>query len=122
MKKNKCLRCGKESPKVLCKDCEKLEKCKLCGIVCRPEGKYKVYSYTPEERVEEINSFCTELHDGFCTGCRDWEQMIKNKCFICHVDFTNTYKNYKENGNCCASCNDKANLCLALKNVATVIE
>jgi hypothetical protein len=109
-----CLRCGIYVGGLICEDCKKYEKCKLCGIVCRPQSTYEVYSYATSyckspvsrEYCNEVKPFCAKLEDGLCEDCVCWEDYIKNKCYHCDETFYNTMSHYSRHGNFCSICID----------------
>ncbi len=109
-----CLRCGKYVDKLKCEDCEPLERCKMCHVVCRP-GEYRVYTYgktrgNPLEATEyyEVHEpLCRVLIDGLCETCVNWEEEKRNVCWFCKSDFLNTFSNYRDNGNICKTCSGR---------------
>jgi hypothetical protein len=107
-----CVSCGIYARKLKCPECKKLDKCKLCGILCKVNPTNKVYNYIRnkttnlfDEVFHEIDTRCEILSDSFCAECLGWEKFMKNVCFVCGGVFFNTYKNFKDRGNCCAECN-----------------
>lgn len=119
-----CLRCGIHTGGSLCENCVHYKKCKLCGILCRPQESYKHYFYfidkkNPDQSKEfykEVIPKCQKLDNHLCETCVFWEQRIKNNCFTCGEKFTNDFKNYKENGNFCKNCSLDIKLRLKLYN------
>jgi len=122
---NQCVCCGK-ADKIqyggFCSECSKINHkyCDICEVVLR-KGKYKFYNYDNRDDRKEfdikfkaikkiVREFVTEEErDNFgseilCKDCIGWENRMKDICWKCDNDFTNTKENYKLNGNMCEEC------------------
>lgn len=104
-----------------CEECKILDipKCEICDIVLR-KGVYKQYAYDIKEDYRTVDYkvnkssvreffYYKEYYrksdkEGLCVDCIDWEYQMRNKCWLCKKNFTNTKENYKYNGNMCSMC------------------
>ena len=125
-KLNRCLQCGKASQiekETMCEECKikNLPLCEMCEIVLR-KGLHKFYSYNTKDRhledesdlkpnTKPVREFCTlkessypQATDTLCSGCLNWENDMKNYCWLCQSSFTNNKQHYKLNGNLCENC------------------
>jgi hypothetical protein len=122
---NNCLGCGralKIAPLEKCQDCrdKNLTPCEMCEIILET-GIHTHYTYDIRENKREgdreqyvskesMREFLeTEEVDNkysntLCKSCQDWENRIKDICWMCDNDFSNTKENYKLNGNMCEIC------------------
>lgn len=121
-----CVMCSKASEipyKGKCEDCVSIDfkYCEICEKVLRG-GLHKFYSYdnrdihrdvgisflASKENVREFvfEEMLPDLQDGQtkCYDCIDFEKRVKDICFWCDNDFTNSVENYKINGNSCKEC------------------
>lgn len=125
-KLNQCVQCGKASEikkGELCPDCTALDlgKCEICEMVLRT-GLQTYYTYdiqddhrdtgvefkankaSVKEFVYQEMPYHPKYSDNLCSGCVDWDKRMKDICWNCDNDFTNTKENYKTNGNMCELC------------------
>ncbi len=120
-----CLTCGIMCGKKKCDNCNVLQKCKLCKIVCKINETNRIYFYVKDESHKEksyecyqdVKTYCRTLNErGFCKECSIWEDLIKNRCFICQEPYINSYRYFKERGNCCVECNTTVNTRIKYSN------
>lgn len=81
------------------------KKCKLCGSVI------ETYIYTTRYgRAKVIEKYPSKENNEICEWCEEdqYKVKVKQQCFICEEKIYNTYDLYHHNGNCCLSCNSKA--------------
>ena len=99
----------------------KLKDYKELKVVLR-KGLHKFYTYDTREvhrdgsvefnPIKELVREFTyhdypayeQYSDTMCVGCIGWEEKIKDVCWMCDNDFTNSRENYKLNGNMCEHC------------------
>lgn len=104
-----CIGCGKYGVR-FCEDCEKLDKCKLCGILARKVYKHFSYLWKKGISIEVLMKYppvCKELEDGFCQGCIAWEYDVLDYCIKCKqpkTDKESIFSYYKAHGNVCTKC------------------
>jgi len=126
-----CLTCGIYCNTLCCDSCVLLSKCKLCGIVCKVHPTNKVYSYvkTPNKKVckemyQEVHTICQKLESSeygdLCEHCLSWEKRMQHKCFLCKTFFENSFRYFKEKGNCCNFCYTDIITSLKTKKLSTV--
>src|SRR3990167_10611246 len=93
--KIRCFHCMKKrkGETSLCRSCQKWQRCEICNIMfCKLKRHVAVQSKNPNR----------------CESCGNYEEKIKEKCFICGNHIENSPKYYKNYGNCCWICNAKS--------------
>lgn len=121
-----CVICGRANKNERCDGCKdlKFDTCEMCDVLLR-KGIQTHFSYDIREVKRNVDSFKiskalireflteseplyphafpdTTIH--LCSGCKDWEKLMKNKCWNCYRKFKNSKENYKLNGNMCKDC------------------
>lgn len=90
-----------------CDSCKDIKRCKICSRLLRQS--WFSYFYEPKKGFTghfiESKIKCYSYHqpfsDNMCEGCVDWEDYIKDECFICGNKFKNTPKHFLLFGNTC---------------------
>lgn len=89
----KCFHCGKKMERKnikVCKKCEKLPRCEICGITFCKKSTH-CGRPSPENPLR-------------CESCLHYEENIHNFCHWCQNEIENDPKRYKIFGNCCWVC------------------
>lgn len=122
---NYCIGCGKMLQITYgskCQECleKNLVHCEMCEILLE-KGIRKHYSYDiredkrDEELIQkvskelvreflELEEIDNKFSDTLCKSCFGWEDRMKDICFMCDNDFSNSREHYKLNGNMCPEC------------------
>ena len=70
----------------------------------RDEEKIQYLSKEPMREFVELEEVNNKYSDTLCVDCKDWEKRMKDICFLCDNDFSNSREHYKLNGNMCHKC------------------